>query len=416
MRSWLRRVRGSASGPVGRDPGAWGGPAGAVYRGPTAEPVAEKRTDGMPDDGPKVPSEGRETRGEARVGGPARADEVGVPPDGREARVGGPAPDVEPGPAGAAPASTGPAGAEAGMPPARDDLPRIGFVGAGRVGTALGVALRRAGWPVTAVSSRDPERRERFATLVPGARPFVEPPAILDDCDLVLVTVPDDAVPAVAAGLHLYSGQAIVHTSGVLASDVLMPALAAGTERGSFHPLVAFADHESALRSLPGSAIAIEGDESLLPLLADLALALGARPLRVSPAGKAAHHAAAVLAAGGVVALLDAVAALGRAAGLDERASLTAYAPLAGGGLQNAEELGIARALTGPVVRGDAGTIRAHLDAIRRLAPDVEPVYAALVRRQVALARSRGDLAAEPAAAILEALGADGGSGGSGRS
>ena len=120
--------------------------------------------------------------------------------------------------------------------PADDGRPVIGIVGAGAVGTALGVALSRAGWPVGAVASRDPERRERFRSLVPGSRAFPEATAILDECHLALLAVPDDALAEIAATLHLYSGQAIVHTSGLHGAEVLAPALAAGTSAGSLPP------------------------------------------------------------------------------------------------------------------------------------------------------------------------------------
>ncbi|MFL5769061.1 MAG: NAD(P)-binding domain-containing protein, partial [Chloroflexota bacterium] len=125
--------------------------------------------------------------------------------------------------------------------------PVVGVVGAGAVGTALGVALSKAGWPVGAVASRDPRRRSRFGELVPGVRAFAEPNALVDDVELVLLAVPDDVVEPLARSLRLYAGQAIVHTSGLLGAEVLEPAMAAGTQAGAFHPLVAFADLDRAL-------------------------------------------------------------------------------------------------------------------------------------------------------------------------
>lgn len=277
--------------------------------------------------------------------------------------------------------------------------PRIAFVGAGRVGTALAVALTRAGWDVGAVASRDTAARDRFAALVPGARRFAEPQAVLDDAELIFLTVPDDALAELAGGLLLYSGQALVHTSGALPASVLRPAMAAGTSIGSFHPLVAFADHDRALADLPGATVAIEGDESLLPLLAELAESIGARPVRLPPGGKPAYHAAAMLAAGGLVGLLDAIVEVSRLAGLDERTALAVYAPLAGQALANARELGVEGALTGPFVRGDAGTIEGHLAVLREAAPAALPLYVAVARRELAIAERRG-LAADRAAAI----------------
>jgi predicted short-subunit dehydrogenase-like oxidoreductase (DUF2520 family) len=288
---------------------------------------------------------------------------------------------------------------------ARPALPRIGFVGAGRVGLGLGIAFQRAGWPVVAVSTRDPSRRERFTRLVPGSIALPSPQDLLDAVDVVFLTVPDDATTPVAAALRLYGGQAIVHTNGLLASDALRPALAAGSMAGSFHPLVAFADPEAAVAALRGSTIAIEGDRGLISLLDELARSVGAGAVHLEAAQKPAYHAAAVLAAGGFVGLLDAIAELGAVFGLDERAAIALYEPLLRRGLENAGSIGVASALTGPAVRGDAGTVAAHVAAIRRDAPATLEIYRVLLRRQIAIAQRRGDLEEGRAAALLEALG-----------
>jgi len=287
---------------------------------------------------------------------------------------------------------------------APDEPPIIGIVGAGAVGTALGVALSHAGWTVGAVASRDAARRERFRSLVPGARGFAEATALLDEVELIILAVPDDAIPRLAGGLRMYSGQAMIHTSGALGAEVLGPAMAAGTQVGAFHPLVAFADTELAVAALHGATVAIEGDDQLADLLARMADALGAHPVRLAPGSKSAYHAAAVLAAGGFVALLDAIAELGRVAGLDEAGSLQIYGRLAEQTLANARALGIARALTGPITRGDVGTLERHLETLRAHAPDVLPLYAAAAEREIRLAEGRGVLAPEPAAAMRRSL------------
>jgi predicted short-subunit dehydrogenase-like oxidoreductase (DUF2520 family) len=278
------------------------------------------------------------------------------------------------------------------------------------VGIPLASAFARAGWPVTAVASRDPRRRAAFRTQVPDAKGFAEPAAVLDESDLIFLTVPDDAIAPIAAELRLYSGQALVHTSGLLDASVLAPAMAAGTGAGSFHPLVAFADTdaERAMEPLAGATIALDGDESVVALLAELAEAIGARPVRLPPGSKPAYHAAAVLAAGGFTALLDAIAELGRGAGLEEAAALAVYAPLIRQTLANAERLGIAAALTGPMVRGDEGTVRAHLEAMADLAPGATELYVAAARREISLAEGRGELGPDQAARLREALQASG--------
>ncbi len=282
--------------------------------------------------------------------------------------------------------------------------PIVGIVGAGAVGTALGVALSRAGWPVAAVASRDPGRRQRFGRLVPGVRAFAEAAALVDEVELIVVAVPDDAIAPLAGSVRMYSGQAMVHTSGALGAEVLAPAMAAGTQIGAFHPLVAFADLERAVAALQGATIAVEGDDELAALLAEMAQALGATPVRLAPGSKAAYHAAAVLAAGGFVALLDAIAELGRVAGLDEAGSLAVYGRLVEQTLGNARALGIRDALTGPIARGDVGTLAAHLDALRASAPAVLPLYLAAADREIDLALARGVLAPEAAERLRGSL------------
>jgi predicted short-subunit dehydrogenase-like oxidoreductase (DUF2520 family) len=282
--------------------------------------------------------------------------------------------------------------------------PVIGIVGAGAVGTALGVALNRGGWPIHAIASRNPGRRERFRSLVPGARGFADATPLVEEVELIVLAVPDDVIPRVAGSLHMYSGQAMVHTSGLLGAEALASAMAAGTQVGSFHPLVAFADLERAVAALRGATIAIEGDDQLLDLLARMAEAVGGTPVRLAPGAKPAYHAAAVLAAGGFVALLDAIVELGRVAGLDEAGSLAIYGPLIEQTLGNARSLGVAAALTGPMTRGDRGTVTRHLATLAQHAPAVIPLYLAAAEREIELAIGRDALTPEAAADLRMAL------------
>jgi predicted short-subunit dehydrogenase-like oxidoreductase (DUF2520 family) len=284
-------------------------------------------------------------------------------------------------------------------------LPSVGIIGAGAVGTALGVAISRAGWPVAAVASRDAGRRERFCALVPAARGFAEATAILDEVELMILAVPDDAIPAVVESLRLYSGQILVHTSGLLGAEVLQPALAAGSHVGAFHPLVSFtSDVERSVEAIKGATIALEGDDRLIGLLADLAEAIGGVPVRLPPGSKPAYHAAAVLTSGGAVALLDAVVNLAAVAGMDERGALAVYGRLLEQTLANARAGGVAQALTGPITRGDVGTVQAHLAAVRQFAPAVEELYLAAARRELGLVEQRGSLSPEALGRLRAAL------------
>ena len=283
--------------------------------------------------------------------------------------------------------------------------PAVGIVGAGPVGTALGVAISRAGWPVAAVSSRDEGRRDRFRSLVPQCRAFSEPAAMLDEVALIILAVPDDAIPGLVEQLRLYSGQALVHTSGLLGAEVLEPALAAGSHIGAFHPLVSFTpDVERSVESLRGATIALEGDDAIMGLLADLAEAVGGVAVRLPRGTKPAYHAAAVLASGGLVALLDAIVTLGAAVGLDEKGSLAVYGRLAEQTLANTRAIGVGAALTGPITRGDTGTVKAHLAALERLAPGVVDLYLAAARRELRIAEERRALSPAQAERIRAAL------------
>jgi predicted short-subunit dehydrogenase-like oxidoreductase (DUF2520 family) len=292
--------------------------------------------------------------------------------------------------------------------------PGIGIVGAGRAGSALALALAGAGWPPVAVSSRDGERRRAIGALLPGVSIVAEARDVVRATDLVLLAVPDDVIEVAARGLDAPVGSIVAHLSGVHPAGVLRGCVPAGVAIGAFHPLVAFADIRRASEALAGAWIAIDGDPVAIEALRDVAVALGARAVVLdgdetrAATAKAAHHAAAVLAAGGFVALLDVIVELGRVAGLDASDALAMYGSLIPQGLANAAAVGLDDALTGPIVRGDVGTLRAHLDAIDAHAPDARRVYLALALRQLRIARRRGALDGAAATELRRLLDAAG--------
>jgi predicted short-subunit dehydrogenase-like oxidoreductase (DUF2520 family) len=296
---------------------------------------------------------------------------------------------------------------------------RVGIVGAGSVGTALAVAISRAGWPVTSFCSRDAARREQFAGLLPEARPVGSPADVAALADLTFLTVPDDAIAAVAAGLRLGPERTLVHTSGLLGAEVMRAAGTAhsatnsaahsgGPAVAAFHPLVSFtADVERSVAALRGATVAIDGDEAAVEELAALAGAIGASPLRLPRWAKPFYHAAAVLASGGLIALLDAIAALGEAAGMGRAESVAVYGRLIEQTLANARAIGITPALTGPIVRGDTGTLESHLAAIEAAVPDVLEIYLAASRRELEIAEERGALSPGDASCVSDVLAKD---------
>ena len=204
----------------------------------------------------------------------------------------------------------------------------------------------------------------------------------------------------------MYGGQAMIHTSGALGAEVLELAQAAGTQVGLFHPLVAFADTERAVAALRGATVAIEGDDQLLALLAEMAERIGARAVRLTPGARSPLTTPPRLSRrAGSVPLLDAIAELGRVAGLDEAGALAnPTGPLIEGTLGNARALGIRAALTGPITRGDDGTLQAHLAALEAHAPGVLALYRAAAEREIRLAEERGTLTPAGASTLRSSL------------
>lgn len=254
------------------------------------------------------------------------------------------------------------------------------MVGIGRLGSALSTQLVKAGWTVT-VRTQSPAGRRQAKRL--GLHEADA--AALSRADLCLLTVPDGAVAAVARAVAPLLGRStgLVHCAGALTLEVLQPA-AAGRPTGSFHPLVSVTGPET---PLAGHSVAIATRSRVLaPLLGRLAGALGLRPLRVPEDGRSAYHAGAAMAASGLVSLLDAAIAAWGAAGVSEREAMTALAALMRSALAGGEARGAAAALTGPVVRGDAEVVRAH---VRALPDDVLPIYLALQQRVLAHAAAR---------------------------
>jgi len=282
--------------------------------------------------------------------------------------------------------------------------PRLGFVGPGTVGTALARGLANAGYQVVLICGRNAERLHRATESIPGARAAESTQAVVDAADVVFLTVPDDAIGPVADALVWKAGKAAVHCSGASSLEVLDHARAQGADVGAFHPLQTFANPGQAERNLPGSAFAIEASAPALEKsLAAMATALGGRPL-VLRGDKALYHASAVIACNYLVTLLDAAAGLWPHLGLSKADGLKALLPLVRGTIENLEAVGLPNALTGPVARGDVGTIERNLKALAKFSPEQVDLYAELARRTIPIARAKGTLSEPDAKRLLESL------------
>ncbi len=286
----------------------------------------------------------------------------------------------------------------------RSGLPNLGFIGTGSVATALSQALGTVGYSVVSIYGRDRHRAERLVRTLSRARVAASPQGVVDAADVVFLAVPDDAIASVAASVSWSHGRAAVHCNGAASLDLLQSAASAGAEVGVFHPLQSFASAEQARRLMQGSAFRIEASGARLRgHLEGMALAVGGRPFTLD-ADPTLYHVSAVLASNYLVTLLSLASELWQRMGVPREDGLRALLPLVRGTVENLERVGIPAALTGPIARGDAGTIGRHLDALQKLAPQVVPVYKDLALRTVSVALAKGTIGAEQAQRLEEML------------
>jgi predicted short-subunit dehydrogenase-like oxidoreductase (DUF2520 family) len=282
---------------------------------------------------------------------------------------------------------------------------RVGVISAGRVGAVLGAALARAGHDLVAVSAVSQASRDRAATLLPGV-PVVPADEVPRRAGLVLLAVPDDALPGLVAGLAatgaLRPGQLVAHTSGRHGVDVLTPAARLGALPLALHPVLPFSGTDVDLARLSGTSFGVTSPDPLRPVAETLVLEMGGEPVWVPEADRPLWHAALAHAANHLTTLVSSSAALLRDAGVAQPGRV--LAPLLGAALDGSLRAGDA-ALTGPVARGDAETVRAHLDVLAAVAPDVLPTYVAMARLTADRAIAAGRLDAHKAGALLAVLG-----------
>lgn len=269
----------------------------------------------------------------------------------------------------------------------------VAVIGAGTLGTAIAVLLERAGHRIVGISGRE-ETRDRASSYLPSA-PFLGTAEAAAAAELVVIGTPDDVieptVEALAAAAAVGPGTWVAHLSGSLGLDVLELATRAGARTLAIHPLQTFPDVDSALERVPGASIAITAEDDEGYVLGErLAADLHGVPFRLSDELRPLYHAAAVFASNYLVTASAIAESLFAAAGLPDPAR--SMAPLQRATLENVQHLGSERALTGPAVRGDAGTIRRNLEALERHTPELIPSYVALARATLDLAERSGRL------------------------
>jgi predicted short-subunit dehydrogenase-like oxidoreductase (DUF2520 family) len=283
-------------------------------------------------------------------------------------------------------------------------MTRVGVVGAGRVGAVLAAALRAAGHQITAAAGESAASRTRIETLLPGV-PVDKPTAVARSCDLLLLTVPDDmlanVVSMLAASGAIRAGQQVVHTSGKHGVAVLEPAADVGAEVLAVHPAMTFTGTDLDLGRLVGCVFGVTATPGTRDLARSLVADLGGRPVWVEEERRALYHAGLAHGANHLVTLVSQAMELLRASGADDPAGT--LRPLMTAALDNALAYGDA-ALTGPIVRGDVETVRAHVADIAATSPSTLESYVVMGRATANRAVLSGRLLPIRAAAVVGVL------------
>jgi predicted short-subunit dehydrogenase-like oxidoreductase (DUF2520 family) len=280
----------------------------------------------------------------------------------------------------------------------------VGVVGAGRVGTTLGSALALAGHRVTAATAVSDASRRRAAERLPDAE-LTTPQEVVASTDLVLLTVPDDALPELVAGLVAtgvpVEGKLVVHTSGRYGTRVLDPATGVGALPLALHPVMTFTGRPDDLNRLAGISFGVTSPEPLRPVAEALVVEMGGEPVWIPEERRTLYHAALAGGANHLVTLVAEAMDLLRVAGVDDPAAM--LGPLLGAALDNGLRLGM-NGLTGPVARGDAGTVADHIEELAKVSPEGTRAYVAMARLTADRALAAGLLKPEDAERLLEVL------------
>ena len=283
-------------------------------------------------------------------------------------------------------------------------LLKLGFIGAGTVGTALAVRLREKGYHITAVASRSKSSADRLASMVNGCYVYDNKQEVADDAELVFVTTPDDAILGVVAEVEWHRGQSVVHCSGVDSLDTLQKAKDDGAQVGAFHPLQTFASVTHAIENLPGSTFAVEGEGLVVDTLKEMAGTLEGHWVMLGPGDKVLYHAAAVIACNYMVTLLKLATDLWQTFNVSPSEATKALLPLLRGTVNNIENVGLPNCLTGPIARGDVGTIHKHLDALESSVPLLAPTYRNLGLQTIPIALAKGKIDRQKARELNQIL------------
>jgi predicted short-subunit dehydrogenase-like oxidoreductase (DUF2520 family) len=285
------------------------------------------------------------------------------------------------------------------------NMPTIGFIGAGITGTALAVRLAQNGYNVIAVSSRSLSSAEKLAERISNCQVCNWAQEVADMVQLIFITTPDDIISEVTAEVKWHKEQSVAHCSGAHSVDILEPAKLLGANTGCFHPLQTFASVNQAIENIPGSTFAIEAEKPLLDILKEMATILEGDWVTLKAGDKVLYHAAAVFACNYLVTLVKVATDLWQTFQVPPPQAIKALMPLLRGTLSNIENVGLPNCLTGPIARGDMGTISRHLESLEKQAPPLLSIYKELGRQTIPIALGKGRIDLQRAEELKALLG-----------
>lgn len=275
---------------------------------------------------------------------------------------------------------------------------KVGIIGAGVVGTAIGVVLHDKGYEITGVHDIKSESTKTLVERI-GCATFSSPQEVSRSSDILFITTSDTAIQEVVDQLAycgaFHGGQVVVHMSGAQTSEILDRAKGFGARVLSLHPLQSFASLEQAIKNIPGSIFSIEGDEDTYAMGTSIVEKLEGEYFFIDKKAKPLYHAGACVVSNYLVTLVDFGITLLEVTGVPRKVAARALLPLIQGTVRNIESVGIPDALTGPISRGDQGTVLNHLSCMKQTRPELIHLYSWLGYYTSQVALDKGTIDAE---------------------
>ena len=266
---------------------------------------------------------------------------------------------------------------------------KIGFIGAGKICRTLAPNLNSAGFNIHGVYSSNKSSSQNICKLISNeCKSYQTPQELVDNCDLIFITTPDDSIQTVTESIKWRGNMGVVHCSGAGTSFWLDKAKSDGASIASYHPLQTFSNDNSNI-TLKNIYFAIEGDLSLIEYLKNVTDKLGAFPISIATEHKLLYHVSAFMACGLLATVIGKAVDIWKSIGYGEKQALDILTPLIEQTIHNVSQNGVLDSLTGPISRGDIGTIKGHIDSLKKHKPSLLSTYCELSLANISIELER---------------------------